>query len=61
MEDVFGRLNLYRLSAGIALRNGALPQADNLLKAAIKLIQEVPNRVGKAFLFVTSLSNQRWI
>jgi len=45
MEDYFGRLNLYLISAQTALMNNALPQAESLFKAAIKLIQEVPNKL----------------
>jgi len=45
MDDVLGRLNLYLLSGGVALKNQSLPQADSLFKAAIKLIQEVPSKI----------------
>jgi len=45
MEDPLIRLNLYLLSGQVALLNQALPQADSLFKAAIKLVQEVPARI----------------
>ena len=45
MEEVFPRLQLYLLSSEVALLNQAVSQADSLLKAAIKLVQEVPNRL----------------
>lgn len=40
-------MNLYLLSGEVALANQALSQADTLFKSAIKLVQEVPAKVGK--------------
>lgn len=37
IEDVFVRLNLYVMSANVALLNGALGQAEDLLKSAVTL------------------------
>jgi len=42
MEDFFSRLNLYLLSANVAMINGSLPQGEGFLKAAITLVQEIP-------------------
>eukprot|EP00026_Physarum_polycephalum_P001432 Phypoly_transcript_01433.p1 GENE.Phypoly_transcript_01433~~Phypoly_transcript_01433.p1 ORF type:complete len:962 (+),score=270.31 Phypoly_transcript_01433:47-2932(+) len=41
MEEAFGRLYLYLVSATCALLNGSLPQEEAFLKAAITLVQEV--------------------
>eukprot|EP01132_Coremiostelium_polycephalum_P003249 gene3249-4069_t len=42
IDDIFMKMNLYLVSASIALQNQALSQADALLKAAITFIQEIP-------------------
>ncbi|KAF2072220.1 hypothetical protein CYY_006465 [Polysphondylium violaceum] len=42
IDDIFMRMNLYLVSASIALQNQALSQADALLKAAITFVQEIP-------------------
>ncbi|GAM18399.1 hypothetical protein SAMD00019534_015740 [Acytostelium subglobosum LB1] len=42
INDVFMKMNLYMVSAAIALQNQALSQADALLKAAITFVQEIP-------------------
>ncbi|KYQ92028.1 hypothetical protein DLAC_06857 [Tieghemostelium lacteum] len=42
IDDIFMKLNLYLTSAGIALQNHALSQADALLKALVTFIQEIP-------------------
>ena len=55
MEDVFSRLQLYLLSGQVSLMNQAVSQADSLFKSAIKLIQEVPARIGTLIYFSNSL------
>lgn len=42
MEQPFPQLRLYMLSASAAMMNGALPQADDLLKACVATVKEVP-------------------
>ena len=67
MDEALSRLKLYLLSGEVALMNQALPQADSLFKTgilyiytdnndlkkiAIKLIQEVPPKIGNYKLFI---------
>jgi hypothetical protein len=42
LDDAFERLYLYMLAGQAALVNQSLPQAESMFKAAITLIQEVP-------------------
>ena len=43
--DLFSKLRLYLLCGQVALMNQALSQADAFFKAAISLIQEVPEEI----------------
>jgi hypothetical protein len=46
MDSYQDRLQLYLISGNASLLNQSMSQADSLFKAAIKLIQEVPTKIG---------------
>uniref|UniRef100_A0A672FKW2 VPS35 endosomal protein-sorting factor-like n=1 Tax=Salarias fasciatus TaxID=181472 RepID=A0A672FKW2_SALFA len=46
LSSIFSRLNLYLLSAQVALANQCLSQADAFLKAAVGVLPEVPRSIS---------------
>ena len=42
IESVYSRLDLYLVASNVALLNGAIGQAEDLAKAAVKLFGEIP-------------------